>query len=73
MITEKKILAYEESIIRFRNENDFKEINFSSISGYTADNSIIIGYEMSNVDNFFRWQIINNEVFSMLYDYVISR
>ena len=73
MITEKKILAYEESIIRFRNENGLKEINFSSITGYTADNSVIIGYEIDNDDNIFRWKTINSEVYSALYDYVISR
>lgn len=68
MITEKKILAYEESVICFRNENGFREIRFSTITGRTADNSVIVGWAIANIDNIYNWQLINNEIYNALYD-----
>ena len=68
MITEKKIVAYEESIIRFRNEAGIKEFSFSAISGYTSENSIIIGYGIANVDNILKWHPINDKVYDALYN-----
>lgn len=68
MITEKKLLAYEESVICFRNENGFREIRFSTITGRTADNSVIVGWAIANIDNIYNWQLINNEIYNALYD-----
>lgn len=73
MITKKRILAYEESIIRFRNENGFKEISFSTTSGYDSNDSIIVGYGVNNINDLYKWQQINNEVFHALYDATYKR
>lgn len=67
-ITERKILAYAESIIRFRNKNGIKEFSFYSLYGYTADNFIITGWKENNIDSIYDWQPINDEVYNALYN-----
>lgn len=72
-VMKKKILAYEDSMIKFRNENGFREIYFSTISGYTSDDSIIVGWGMANFAETHQWKPINDKLYNALYDAAYKR
>ena len=70
---EKKFLSHEKCTVRFRNENGFKEISFMPATGYDENDSIIVGYESTQTQNFMEWEYVNNQLYNELYEAAYSR
>ena len=50
-----------------------KEISFMTAIGYDENDSLLVGYETTQTQNFMEWKLINSQLDNELYESAYSR